>query len=546
MRAQAAWGSMIVFCMLALPGGVLAQSGRGKTIVVKLQNAPHSMEPEREPKAIRVDNRGRVTIRVENLSPLDVCSLGSRVTTPATETSPIAALITTISGLGGISFDMTNAKLSINSTAQAAKKETYAVNLYTGKLLAGEIATGQEPVLEDYRYKEIYGKNGFQQKFHEDAQAANSRQSELLRNIQGCSAETATCGPNGPAEGDIQKLADYVDGDYRGTNWKNFDPHRDLGPTVGKDANSPMPSLSAAQAQYDLLAVLVAQLHHDYPKLDEHANPQSIQAMNHLDLLLSGDHSTLGELGAANTALEGVQKKLRKAYEVAINAYVAFQRNSASRAIRTGEDNPAVLVEDFPLAPDRKTTVTGVVSCVSALDMTTATTDAIDYSVLYQNVPILTASAGLTVSFIRKQIVGTTETNTGTPSAPAFNTTFAITDSAPAQAIPMAFLNARFLPYYQFHFPGRETEHIFTVNASGGFGVNPNSGSNQPEFFTGLAFGFGRVLIHTGMEIGRTQHLGGGFGLTDPVPPNFPGSVPLTWTYDKGFAFGLSVRVAPF
>ena len=44
------------------------------------------MEPVDEPRRIRVDDRSNVKVRIVNLSPLDVCSLGGRTPTPTAET----------------------------------------------------------------------------------------------------------------------------------------------------------------------------------------------------------------------------------------------------------------------------------------------------------------------------------------------------------------------------------------------------------------------------------------------------------------------------
>jgi len=103
------------------------------------------------------------------------------------------------------------------------------------------------------------------------------------------------------------------------------------------------------------------------------------------------------------------------------------------------------------------------------------------------------------------------------------------------------------LPYKSvFWGKGQENELVLTANLSGGFGINPNSGTNQPEFFVGTALGFGRLMIHPGAHYGRTQSLGGGFLLNAPVPTGFSGNPPIEWTYHWKFSVGFSVRAAPF
>ena len=204
-------------------------------------------------------------------------------------------------------------------------------------------------------------------------------------------------------------------------------------------------------------------------------------------------------------------------------------------------------MQKFNLGTDRKATITGNIACVSDVDGKTATTDPINYSILYQDVPHWSASAGLLVSFQPKRTYGVISQNPGSQQ----QNVVAITDQAPAQAIPMAFVNYR-LTRYSFkyddrmlHFGrNREDTLVWTAHLTAGMGVNPNNGANQPEFFLGLALGFNRFLIHPGVHFGRMQSLGGGF-----TPGTAVGSgitPPINWSYHAAFSIGFSVRVAPY
>ena len=104
---------------------------------------------------------------------------------------------------------------------------------------------------------------------------------------------------------------------------------------------------------------------------------------------------------------------------------------------------------------------------------------------------------------------------------------------------------------------GKENELVWTEGVSAGIGINPNTGTNQPEFFLGLALGMNRLIIHPGIHFGRTEALGGGYSLNVPfmsttsatgtvVPPTVPSTVPLSWSYHVAFSIGFSVRVAPY
>lgn len=203
----------------------------------------------------------------------------------------------------------------------------------------------------------------------------------------------------------------------------------------------------------------------------------------------------------------------------------------------------AVLVQDIHLGPDYGATDTGSVTCVSDAAPTQATTDAITYSALYQNVPALTVSAGLLTTFLPKKVIGI-QGIAGT--ANTYTSYFKVTDSSRAQVFPMAFVNFRTGGAHLTTWPGQpENELVIANSVSAGIGINPNTGTNQAEFFLGDAISFGRVYIHMGAHFGRTENLGGGFQLDTPAPTGLS-SAPVNWSYHSAFSIGLSVRLAPF
>src|SRR5665213_1836972 len=75
-----------------------------RILAIVLRNAPNDREPINEPNRIRIDDRAPVTIRLMNISPLDVCSLGARTQSPTVEVNPFESLVSTIAGLGGPGF----------------------------------------------------------------------------------------------------------------------------------------------------------------------------------------------------------------------------------------------------------------------------------------------------------------------------------------------------------------------------------------------------------------------------------------------------------
>ncbi len=279
-------------------------------------------------------------------------------------------------------------------------------------------------------------------------------------------------------------------------------------------------------------------LHKSY---DSKTDADIVAGLKQIDLTLAKSKSTLSILSDYNSTLKTAQTTDRTTYKSVTKLYNDFRRTVAQGIIKES----AVLTQDFSLGTDRKTTVSSYVSCVSSVDQKTPTTDQISYSVLYENVPVLSASAGLLTTFQQKRVIGTTTALAN--NAAGFNTLFAITDSARAQVFPMAFFNVRLGGYRQTHWYKRpEDELDITAHLSTGIGVNPNTGTNQPEFFVGVAIGLNKLMIQPGVHFGRTQTLGGGFALNSVVPAGYAGPVPINWSYHPAFSIGFSVRVAPW
>jgi hypothetical protein len=347
----------------------------------------------------------------------------------------------------------------------------------------------------------------------------------------------------GSLDADLKALANYISADYRGTNWRLFHPNDDTKlDTVRSDFGNPVPSIADAalsQATLDEMTNRASDLH---KKHDNNGNAES--ALRQMDATLAKEKAIMSILSDNNTALKTAQGTVQTSYVAILKVYADFQRMLIQRVLMKSPAD-AYLIQDFLLGTDRKATITGVLSCVSDVDGKTPTTDQINYSILYQNVPNLTASAGLLTSFLEKRVIGIT--NVASTNAAGFKTIFAVTDSAQAQVFPMAYVNYRVLPYRSTHWKkNSEDELIITTSLSAGFGINPNSGTNQPEFFAGAAFGFNRLMIHPGVHFGRSQNLGGGFTLNNTVPTGFTGNAPITWSYHPAFSIGFSVRVAPF
>jgi hypothetical protein len=284
-----------------------------------------------------------------------------------------------------------------------------------------------------------------------------------------------------------------------------------------------------------------ADLHKSY---DKDTDPDTVGRLKQIDVTLAKSKAAMSILSDYNSVLRTAQTTARTSYNSVLKVYNDFQR-LLTQHVMTKASGDAFLIQEFLLGTDRKTTITSYLSCVSDVDGKTATTDQISYSVLYQNIPFLSASTGLVTTFQKKKVIGTTTTVANNTAG--FNTIFAITDSARAQVFPMAYFNVRLGGYLKTHWYKRPEDDLnITSHLSAGLGVNPNTGTNQPEFFVGMAFGFNKLMIHPGVHFGRTQSLGGGFVLNSIVPAGFAGPVPINWSYHPAFSIGFSVRVAPW
>jgi len=509
-------------CQLGYAQNTCVSAGRGKVCTIELQNAPNNMEPVAEPTSIRVDDRSPVRLRLINLSPIDVCSLGGRTSTPTAETNPFESIVTTISALGGFG-------LSASTANQSMLEVNQGVGVESGRLTSrtpAERAANPNPLLDDPKYKLFL-----------DAAMNFSRSAQDV--IAG--QKTAQLS----LESDITALSNYLLADYRGTKWMAFHPKDDSAlDGVRSDFGSPLPSIidaAPSQALLDEMVAWAADLHKSY---DKDVDPDTVARLKQIDVTVAKSKAAMSILSDYNSALKTAQITARTSYNSQLKVYNDFQRLLTQHII-TKSPGDAYLVQEFPLGTDRKTTITGYVSCVSDVDGKTPTTDQINYSVLYQNIPVLSASAGLLTTFQEKKVIGTTTTLANNTAG--FNTIFAVTDSARAQVFPMAYFNVRLGGYLKTNWYRRpEDELDITSHLSAGIGVNPNTGTNQPEFFVGMAFGLNKLMIHPGVHFGRTQSLGGGFTLNSVVPTGFTGPVPINWSYHPAFSIGFSVRVAPW
>jgi len=494
----------------------------------------NSMEPSCEPQRIRVPDRTQVTLNIVNVSPTEYCSPTAPAPTPTTVTNPIESIINTVSGLK--SFNLipeTTFKAQIRGIPDLIEPDT------SQHLTEAEKNAPKDPIARLF--------HELAEKVLPAAQAIATKQSTWQQTYQT----------------DLNTLQDYQIANYRATAWQTFDPLNDTKlnvvrthitfPPITDDAADP--NNPPSEMDYVPLQSLIDQLKALQPQLiaactaaptgKKKCSPEILASTS---AVIEKANSYLTVAGDNLKTLQTAQAGIVTAYNALLAQKHQFDLRKTGNVVREIKDpttGQPILEQVIPLGTNYAATSPGTVSCATTATPSVATTDAINVSILYQNVPLLTASGGILVSFIQQSQYGIVQQmNTATSTA---YSAIGLTSSVRAGVVPMAFFNFRIAPpklTTWWHEPNNEL--IISHNLSVGLGINSNSGTNQAEFFGGYAIGFSRVLIHGGFDYGRSQALAPGFTI-GPLPPGFTGtSVPVVWKYHPGISIGFSVRVAPF
>jgi hypothetical protein len=468
---------------------------------------------------------------------VDVCSAASKPPSATTVANPLETIINTVTGLKSFDFE------TANTTTFSQQNINRMQRLFQYQIAQpGPRETPEE------------------KKKREEAEAAKRADDEALRLFISLSQDVLPAVREiyskqgkwlAAYQNDIKVIAAYLAQDYRGGKYPLFQPETDPSLALARQhllfpkANYPPgPDDIPSELDYAQLQALVDEMKSLETRLitscttagkqcDQNALETTGRLVDSASAFLSVAQDNLKMLQTAQTAVVTSFTALDK-------VYLDFQQRLNQRTIKVLDN---VLAQDIHLPPDYGATDTGSITCLSDALATQATTDTISYSILYQNIPLFTVSAGLLITFQEKREIGTQPALVNGTS----ETFFAVTDSARAQVFPMAFTNVRIAPPILKNYWGQpENELVITHNASAGIGVNSNTGTNQPELFAGYALGLNRVYIHLGAHFGRTESLGGGFALNTVVPTGFSGSAPINWSYHPAFSIGLSVRLAPF
>lgn len=250
---------------------------------------------------------------------------------------------------------------------------------------------------------------------------------------------------------------------------------------------------------------------------------------NNVDKILAADPNLLAQL---NQELANARSTL-----TAINEAITGLGGAKSKLNAQGDFLRTLPVEfsaTFHYS-DTNCTVNHEVSCVDRQSGEATGMGTVAYTIEFRDLPRATVSLGVLTSMLDMRQIGSVKIKDPS-SANGFKTTFGETDRAGLQIIPFSFLNVRLWNWTWNH-------RDIMLNWSEGFGINPNNGGKDPEFFSGISFGIRDFYVQIGAHHGKWQELGGKFSFDDTVPETL--TAPVLRRYTTHFGFGVSYRIPP-
>jgi len=191
----------------------------------------------------------------------------------------------------------------------------------------------------------------------------------------------------------------------------------------------------------------------------------------------------------------------------------------------------------FPIHPDRDAKVSGSVSCASDISGKPTLDPPIVYTVIFQDTPRLSLTAGVLVSTLSRSSVDIESVADDRASNNAVTAHSEIRlSSAKPQVIPFSYINLRLGQ------PWRWGSRTMTFNLAPGVGVNPNNGGNAAEFFAGPSLGFGSFFLAFGAHIGHELRIANGYRPLDRPPADLK-TVPTETPWKTGFGVSVSYRI---
>jgi hypothetical protein len=190
--------------------------------------------------------------------------------------------------------------------------------------------------------------------------------------------------------------------------------------------------------------------------------------------------------------------------------------------------------QEFSFILDRNAKVTGTVTCTDVMSKD-PTMDPVAFSIVYQDPPRFSLSAGLMISGVTRHAYSV-EPQADPTVTSADNLKYKIADASSAiQVVPFTFVNTR------VGNGCRRWDRDFTFNLAAGVGVNPNGGTKEVEVGLGPSLGIGNVYLQTGFHFARPAALGGGFKSGDVVFKDFP--LPVSRAWETGWGVSILYRI---
>jgi hypothetical protein len=435
--------------------------------------------------SVRVPNQSRVIIKITNKSPFDECELTELKLTPIVEPDPIEKmLILFAKGFGGLP--------AAGAGGGVPALVTVAPRFAPPATLAEKLYDMTKQLKEDFTFD------------LKRADITTKRQKLLL-----------------------DELNNFIK--YAPRNSTDFNNARVINGTNIKSGTVLISDLFTELNRNEIYELELRTSNYNSIR-------KQVEKLN--DLLVPEILQDLDEINSNLT-------KYKSVYEAMENARAIFKSNynllkDVQDELIAGKD--PFSQELIAALPFTQQSAQRNVICKNSSTKKSVFSDPVPIAFLFKKDSPLSVSVGVLLSTSAKQKLGITQINTGTNSSPSFRNEFAVVDRASYQVIPFGFINYRLMYFGSKSNVAKPPD--FSLNISAGVGVNPNSGTNEIEYFIGPSIGYKRFFIQFGDHIGRFQKgFTGGFNIGDTVPANFPSALPIQKEYRHRFGIAFSYRL---
>jgi hypothetical protein len=191
---------------------------------------------------------------------------------------------------------------------------------------------------------------------------------------------------------------------------------------------------------------------------------------------------------------------------------------------------------EVKLNADSNAKISGSFSCVDTQTQK-PTLEPVVFTVIYQDPPRLSLSAGVMVSSIEKNRIDQSPV-VASRDGPSLKTELRLTESPSRPQVLPLFSLIQVRLGNTWNWRGRE----MSFNLTPGVGVNPNNAGNEGEFFSGASLGVGSLYLSAGAHIGHRLKPDGGFRIGDVLAEEVT-NLPLRKPWCAGFGFAVTYRI---